>query len=109
MDPLKVVIVKPGDSGDTAGGVCLMGAIAWIVLTWMYWSGAGWFDNIVGRICFVPALVVAAIIGYHTTLFILGASFLITIFGLLVGWIFDFPFFEATFKYIGIAYRYLFN
>lgn len=109
MNPLKVIIVKPEDPNAVSEGVQVVGAIVWVIGVWIYWSSANLFDDMAGRICFVPALLAAFAIGFHTTLFVVGASFFITIFGLLIGWIFDFPFFETTFKYIGIAYRYLFN
>jgi hypothetical protein len=109
MNPLKVIIIKPEDPNAFSEGVQVIGAIVWVAGLWMYWSGANWFDNTIGRVCFVPALLAAAVIGYSTTLFVIGASFFITIVGLLIGWIFDFPFFEKTLNYIGIAYRYLFK
>lgn len=109
MNPLKVIIVKPEDPNAFSEGVQVVGAIVWMIFLSLYWSGANWFDDTIGRICFVPALIAAAAIGYSTTLFILGASFLITIFGLLVGWIFDFPFFETVIVYIAKAYQLLFN
>lgn len=109
MNPLKVIIVKPEDPNAVSEGVQVVGAIVWVIGVWIYWSNANLFDGTIGRICFVPALLAAFAIGFHTTLFVIGAAFWITIIGLLTGWIFDFPFFATTIEYIGIAYRYLFN
>ena len=109
MNPLKVIIVKPEDPNAFSEGVQVVGAIVWMIFLSLYWSGAGWFDGTIGRVCFVPALIAAAVIGYSTTLFVLGASFVITIFGLLIGWIFDFPFFSTMLEYIAKAYQLLFN
>ncbi len=108
MNPLKVIIVKPEDPDAFSEGVQVVGAIIWVIVTSLYCYGAGWFDETIGRVCFVPALLAAWAIGYHTTLFLLGASIMITIFGLVIGWMFDFPFFETAVTYIAKAYYLLF-
>jgi hypothetical protein len=107
MNPLKVIIVKPEDPNAFSEGVQVVGAIAWMIGAWIIWSSFNLFDSTAGKACFLPALAIAAVIGFHTTLFLISASILFTIFGLVVGWIFDFAFFEATFKYIGITLDFL--
>lgn len=109
MKLLKIFILEPEDPNAFTNGIKVIGSIVWAIGLWMYWSGANLFDGSIGRICFVPALLAAVVIGYSTTMFVLSASFFIAIIGLLIGWIFDFPFFDTVLGYIGIAYRYLFN
>ena len=107
MNPLKVIIVKPEDPNAFSEGVQVVGAITWVIIAWVMWSSYDLFDSTIGKACFIPAMFVAAAIGFHTTLFLISASILFTVFGLLVGWIFDFAFFDAVLKYIGIAIDYL--
>ena len=109
MNPLKVIIVKPEDPNAFSEGVQIVGGIVWAIILWVFWSGANLFDSTAGRICFIPALLIAGLIGYATTLFVIGMSLIITIFGLIIGWVFDFPFFSTMLKYINIIFKFLFN
>lgn len=116
-NPLKMLFTKK-DNGlyeykaeeeedDNVSAINIIGGLAWMGGTALYWSNAGLFDTTAGRIGFIPALIVAWIIGFKTTLFLLGSSIIITIFGLVVGWIFDFPFFDTVIGYISNALDYL--
>jgi hypothetical protein len=119
MNPLKMFFTKKDnglyeyqseeEDNDTISGINIFGGIAWMGATALYWSSAGLFDSTAGRLGFLPALFIAWIIGFKTTLFLIGASVLFTLFGLVVGWIFDFPFFDTTLTYVAIAYQYLFK
>lgn len=118
MNPLKLLFTKR-DNGqydlqtednaeDNVSGVDIVGGLVWILVTCLYWNGAGYFDSTLGRVGFIPALIIAWMIGFYTTTFLIGATILITVTGLLIGWIFDFPFFDTVFTYIAKAYNYLF-
>lgn len=109
MNPLKVIIVKPEDPNAFSEGVQVIGGIVWAIVLWVCWSNANLFDSTMGRVCFIPALLIAGLVGYATTIFVIGATFLITIFGLIIGWIFDFPFFSTMLKYISAIFGFLFN
>jgi len=119
MNPLKLLFTKRDngqydlqteeEDNNDVSGISIFGGLAWVGATALYWSNAGLFDNTTGRLGFIPALFIAWIIGYTTTLFLIGATILITISGLLIGWIFDFPFFDTVITYIAKAYQLLFN
>jgi hypothetical protein len=119
MNPLKLLFTKRDtgqyelqteeDENDDVSGLSIFGGLAWVGFTTLYWSGAGLFDSTAGRLGFIPAVIIAWIIGFKTTLFLIGSSIIITISGLLIGWIFDFPFFDTVLEYTAKAYQLLFN
>jgi hypothetical protein len=119
MNPLKLLFTKR-DSGqydlqteeeDNANlsGFSIVGGLAWVGFTALYWSGAGLFDSTAGRVGFIPAAIIAWIIGFKTTLFLIGASILFTVSGAIIGWAFDFPFFSVALEYTAKTYQFLFK
>lgn len=119
MNPLKLLFTKrdngqydlqtEDETDDDVSSIDIIGGIVWVIAISLYWNGAGYFDHTPGRLGFIPALIIAWMIGFYTTTFLIGTTICIAICGWLIGWIFDFPFFDTAAEYIGIAYRYLFK
>jgi hypothetical protein len=109
MNPLEVIIVQPEEATPATVIINSIGGILWGLSLWLIWSDANWFDNTIGRVLFVPALLLAFTIGYLTTFFLLIVSIIISVIGLFIGWVFDFPFFKTVIELISKAYISLFN
>lgn len=108
-EPIKVEIVTREQNDDDSGCLDMLGGLAWVAGLTYFWYERGLFESAPGKIGFFVAAYFAFKIGYKITGALIGACIAFLVGGLLIGWIFDFPFFDTTAEYIGIAYRYLFN
>lgn len=92
-DALKVFLVLVPNPEASPPAVNIIGAGIWMLGTLIFWWTHGWFDSVIGKLCFFPAFFLAGGIGYCTTFFLLCATTVIAVLGWLIGWIFGFPFF----------------
>jgi hypothetical protein len=92
MNPIEVVILPSQSGSPPFVGLNLIGAIFWGVVTFLVWSSHGWFDHTVGKLIFVPAIILMTAVGYMTSVFIFFMLSLIIVVGCICGWIFDFSF-----------------
>ena len=105
MNPIEVIILPSQSESPPLVGLNLIGAIFWAVVTYFVWSSHGWFDYTIGKLIFVPVVMLMAAFGYMTSVFIFFVSSLIIVAGCVCGWIFDFSFLH----YVGKAISWFFN
>ena len=109
MDPVKVQIVpSSSSSGDPDLSINGIASLVWACYAGYYCCTHGWLDEILGRLCLLPAMVLAGYIGYLVTSFILFWTLILGLCGLFISWVFDIPIFGIATTWISTAYHLIF-